>query len=191
MVVPSPTDRPGRTGGGSVAEGPRLIILSGQSCVGKTSLARTLCQLIGAVHLRVDTIEGVLKQAGVFEDMADAGYRISYGVAADNLAAGRIVVADQVNPIPLTREAWQGVAQSAGVPFAHVLIVCSNRAEWRRRAVSREGAAHWERIKARQFVPYAPDFAVDTASCSPETAARETALRLGYGESEAEKGSPA
>ncbi|MEM8855270.1 MAG: ATP-binding protein [Pseudomonadota bacterium] len=171
---------PSRSGRAPLGAGARLIILSGQSCVGKTSLSRTLCRLIGAVHLRVDTIEGVLKDGGVFEDMADAGYRISYGIAADNLAAGHSVVADQVNPIPLTRAAWQGVAEAAGVPYCHILVVCSNRAEWRRRTLAREGAAHWERIKARTFVPFTPDFEIDTASRSPEMAAREAAEHLGF-----------
>jgi hypothetical protein len=37
------------------------------------------------------------------------GYEIGQAVAADNLALGRTVIADYVNPWPLTRDAWQQV----------------------------------------------------------------------------------
>ena len=63
-----------------------------------------------------------------------AGYRIGYDVAADNLRLGRTVIADSVNPIRLTREAWRDVAKRAGVAFVDVAVVCSDEAEHRRRS---------------------------------------------------------
>ena len=48
-------------------------------------------------------------------DVGPAGYVVAYGVAEDNLRIGRIVVADTVNPVQATRDAWLDVARRAGV----------------------------------------------------------------------------
>lgn len=45
----------------------------------------------------------------------DAGYRVAYALADDNLRLGRTVIADSVNPIGLTRDAWLSVADRAQV----------------------------------------------------------------------------
>ena len=62
---------------------------------------------------------------------------MAYAVAADNLALGRTVIADCVNPWPLTREAWRAVAGRAGVRVVEVEVVCSDVDEHRRRVESR------------------------------------------------------
>jgi len=49
------------------------------------------------------------------------GYEIGQAVAADNLALGRTVIADCVNPWPLTRDAWQQVGQQR-----HVRVTASD-----------------------------------------------------------------
>ena len=83
-----------------------LIILSGLPGVGKTSIARELAGQLGATHVRIDSIEKAIRDARLISGlMNDAGYRIGYAVALDNLRAGRTVIADSVNPIPITREA--------------------------------------------------------------------------------------
>jgi predicted kinase len=115
-----------------------LIILAGLPGVGKTSIARKLARDIGAVHLRIDTIEQALRNAGALNGpLDDAGYRVAYAVATDNLRLGRTVIADCVNPVSLSRAAWLAVA--AGVPVAAIQleIVCSDQAEHRRRVETR------------------------------------------------------
>ena len=115
-----------------------LIILAGLPGVGKTTLARELARRTGAVHVRIDTIEQALRDAGALAGpMDDAGYRVAYAVAADNLRLGRSVIADCVNPVRASRAAWRAVA--AGVPVAAVEIevVCSDAAEHRRRIETR------------------------------------------------------
>jgi predicted kinase len=63
-----------------------------------------------AVHIRIDSIEQALRDAGV--TVLDHGYRAAYAVAADNLRLGRTVVADCVNPWPLTRREVAGRASA-------------------------------------------------------------------------------
>jgi predicted kinase len=88
-----------------------LIVFGGLPGVGKTAIARDLATALGALHLRIDSIEQALRNAGW--NVAGEGYSVAYAVAEDNLRLGHRVVADCVNPWPLTRNEWQGVANRA------------------------------------------------------------------------------
>ena len=112
-----------------------LIVLSGLPGVGKTTIARHLAGSIGGVLLRIDSIEQALRLSGVV--VTDEGYRVAYAVAEDNLRLGRVVIADCVNPWPLTRDAWRDIAARNDRPLLEVEVVCSNAAEHRRRVESR------------------------------------------------------
>ena len=112
-----------------------LIILSGRSGVGKTTIARALASAIDGVHLRIDSIEQALRTCGV--TVESEGYAVAYAVAEDNLRLGRTVIADSVNPWPLTRDAWRSVAARASVPALDVEIICSDFREHRRRVETR------------------------------------------------------
>jgi hypothetical protein len=46
-------------------------------------------------------------------------------------------VADSVNPIPLTRDAWHSVAKQSAVPTVDIELICSDRLEHQRRVESR------------------------------------------------------
>ena len=100
------------------------MILSGLPGVGKTTIARELAAALTAVHVRIDSIEQALRDAGT--TVYDHGYRVAYAVAADNLRLGRTVVADCVNPWPLTRREWQAVASRATAHAVSVELVCSD-----------------------------------------------------------------
>lgn len=146
-----------------------LLVLSGLPGVGKTTIARELATAIGAVHVRLDSIEQVLRDAG--REVEGEGYAVAYAVAADNLRVGRSVIADCVNPWPLTRSAWQDVAGRAGVPIINVEIVCSDENEHRRRVESRapDIAGHilptWADVVARDYRPWEGErIVIDTAS---------------------------
>jgi len=52
---------------------------------------------LGAVWLRIDSIEQAIRESGVAPgSVDDAGYRAGYAVAEDNLRLGRDVVGDSV-----------------------------------------------------------------------------------------------
>ena len=154
-----------------------LIVMSGLPGVGKTAVSRALAQAIGAVHLRIDSIEQALRAAGM--RVEGEGYAAAQAVAADNLVLGRTVVADCVNPWPLTRTAWRSVAERAGVSVLEVELVCSDEIEHRRRVESRVAdiVGHelpaWKDVVERDYRPWdTPRLAIDTARLSVTDAVR-------------------
>ena len=135
-----------------------LIILGGLPGVGKTTLARELARLLRAVHVRIDSIEEAIRESGAaVGSLDDAGYRVGYAVAEDNLRLGRIVIADSVNPLTVTRDAWLAVATRTGAPVAEVEIECSDAREHRRRVEQRvkeiptETGPTWEDVISREY----------------------------------------
>ena len=93
--------------------------------MGKTAIATALAQAIGAVHLRIDSIEQALRNSDVAISGPE-GYVVAYAVAEDNLRLGHTVIADSVNPVEVTRSAWREVARRAGKRCIEIEIVCSD-----------------------------------------------------------------
>ena len=148
-----------------------LIVFGGLPGVGKTAIARELARRIGAVYLRIDSIEQAIRASGgASQPMNDAGYRVAYAVAEDNLRTGRTVVADSVNPLTLTREAWVSVARRGGVRTMEIEVTCSDVAEHRRRVGTRTTdipglqLPSWEDVLGREYQRWAGDhLVIDTA----------------------------
>ena len=134
-----------------------LVAFCGLPGTGKTTLARSLARRLQATYLRIDTIEEVLlADDGARLVARGAGYCVAYAIAEDNLNLGRIVVADSVNPIKITREAWRNVAERAGVALVEVVVTCSDSAQHQSRVEARtpgtRGSA-WAEIVGRAFDP--------------------------------------
>lgn len=148
-----------------------LVILSGLPATGKTTLARGVAEALGAVHLRIDSIEQALRNIG--REIEVDGYVAAYAVAEDNLRLGHTVVADCVNPWPLTRAAWRSVAARAGVREIEIEVVCSDLDEHRRRVESRVAdipghrVPTWAEVLAHDYKGWDSDrILIDTARAS-------------------------
>lgn len=151
-----------------------LYIFGGLPGTGKTALSQQLAQELGAVYLRIDTIEHALRESGIAVN-GPQGYVVAYRVAGDNLRLGLEVVADSVNPLRITRAAWRDVARRAGVPFVEIEVICSDPAEHRRRVESRRAdipgftLPSWEAVANREYEPWdTQPVVVDTAGQTPE-----------------------
>ncbi len=142
---------------------------------------------IGAVHIRIDSIEQAIRESGVVVvSLDDAGYRVGYAIAADNLALGHMVIADSVNPLLVTRDAWAAVAHRTHVPALEVEFICSDAEEHRRRIETRTSdipglkSPSWPDVVAREYDPWNREHTViDTAHRSLEEALK--ALRAAIG----------
>ena len=154
-----------------------LIIFSGLPAAGKTMIARELARQIGATYVRIDSIEQAVRDSGaVTQPLSDAGYRVGYAVAEDNLRLGRTVVTDSVNPLSLTRDAWIEVAKRARVSAVEIEVKCSDPNEHRRRVETRATDISglqlptWEEVVSREYHSWARErFVIDTAACTVDT----------------------
>jgi predicted kinase len=152
-----------------------LVVFGGLPGVGKTTIAGRLAAETGAVFLRIDVIEMALHDAGV--DVQAEGYAVAYGLAASNLKLGLDVIADCVNPVPETREAWRAVAERAGARLVEVEVVCSDAAEHRRRVETRVTdlpgfvPPTWQEVEGRDYRPWDRErLVIDTAVTDADAA---------------------
>jgi predicted kinase len=156
-----------------------LVVFGGLPGTGKTTIARRVARDIGAAYLRIDTIEQAIRSAGVLSgDIGPAGYMVAYALAEANLRLGKTVVADSVNPLTATRQAWRAAAVAAASPVLEVEIVCSDADEHRRRVENREGdiaglvPPNWPAVISRHFERWTePHLVIDTARLSAAEAA--------------------
>lgn len=162
-----------------------LIALGGLPGVGKTTIARLLAGKLAATHLRIDTIEQALLRAGSLAQIGPEGYLAAYALAADNLRLGHIVVADSVNPLPITRETWHATAKEAGARWLEVEIICSNAAEHRVRVESRRAdipghlLPDWETVVRRSYETWdTADLRIDACLLAAEQAAERIAAEI-------------
>ena len=166
-----------------------LTVVGGLPAVGKTTVCREVLRLRAEARprsrpptwLRIDSIEQALRDSGeMLPGMpAGAGYYVAAAVARDVLTSGGDVLVECVNPLSLTRRLWEETASALGCRFLAVEIVCSDKAEHRRRVQQRvsdiEGLElpDWRAVERRDYAPWPEaDLHLDTARLTATEAAR-------------------
>ena len=162
-----------------------LIALGGLPGAGKSALARALARRLGAVHLRIDTIEQAMRNAG-FTVSGPEGYLAARDLAEDNLRVGRTVIVDSVNPLAVTRAYWRETAARMAVRLVEIEVVCSDRGQHRRRVESRVAdipglvLPTWQQVLGRQYEPWKTAHVIDTAGRTlEECLSQAAAVALG------------
>lgn len=153
-----------------------LIVFAGLPGVGKSTLSRALAKELGATWLRIDSIEQAMREgANLPDDIGPAGYFVAYRLAADNLQLGGTVIADSVNPLEITRDAWREIGESVGVRVVEVEVICSDVEAHQRRIETREvqvpglRRTRWEDVTQRRYDPWTrTPLRIDTAGRSVE-----------------------
>ncbi len=151
-----------------------LYIFGGLPGAGKSTLSLGLARRIKALHLRIDSIEQAIRNAGG-TIAGPEGYAVGYALAADNLCLGHVVIADSVNPLKITRDAWRNVAVTTHVSYVEIEVICSDKAEHRNRVESRSvditglKLPTWGGIAAREYEAWDREHIVlDTAGQTPD-----------------------
>jgi len=160
---------------------PTLIAFAGLSGTGKTTVARELARQLGAMYLRIDSIEHAIRDSGILDTtIRDGGYLVAYALAEENLRIGRTVIADCVNPLRITRDAWVAVADRAGASLVEVEVICSDSKQHQQRLENRVpdisglDPPSWDEVISREYEPWQrKHVVVDTAYRSVEDNANE------------------
>jgi predicted kinase len=163
---------------------PRLIVFAGLPGVGKSAIAEKVARRLGAVWLRVDTVEAAILQAGVSPSFETglAAYLVARDVAEPHLRAGGAAVVDAVNGVEPARAMWRELAQRCSADLRVIEVRCSDRDEHRRRVEARSSATPplrmptWEEVLHREYLPWTEPVLVLDGVRSPEANAR-TVLR--------------
>jgi predicted kinase len=166
---------------------PVLVVLGGLPATGKSTVAAVLVRRTGFAFVRVDRIEqAIIASTELEQPLGPVGYMIAYELAGEQLAHGVSVVAESVNPLAITRNAWRDVAASRGAGLVEVELICSDAAAHRHRAQSRHvdvpglKPPEWAQITGREYEPWDRDhLVIDTAIQTPDDAAAAIAGAVG------------
>ena len=154
----------------------KLIIFAGLPGTGKTTIARELTRQLDAVYLRIDSIEQAIRNSRRESlPVEDEGYRETYALAEKHLRLGRVVIADSVNPLAITRDAWAAVATRSKVGALEIEFLCSDAAQHRKIVELRSPdipgleLPSWEAVLSREYDPWTRDhLVIDTAIRTPD-----------------------
>jgi predicted kinase len=163
-----------------------LVVVGGLPATGKSTIATVVARRTKAPYLRVDRIEQtIVAWSALTHPLGPVGYAVAYELARGQLRLGLDVIAECVNPIALTRDAWLDIAAGSGAAIVEVEVICSDEVEHRRRVATRtsdvEGLLKptWSEIMDREYEPWSrPHLPLDSARISVEDAAKLIAARM-------------
>lgn len=100
----------------------------------QSTISGTLAASATTPYLRVDRIEqAIVAWSFLSHPVGPVGYAVAHQLAAEQLQLGLDAIVECVNPTALTRDARPQTAAGAGAGIVEVEVVCSDRAEHRRR----------------------------------------------------------
>lgn len=148
---------------------PTLIIFSGLTGVGKSTLAQAICRETGAAYVHIDTVRRhVHELAGGPQE--DQTYNLCYDLAEDNLKLGHHVVVDCCNPVGQTRHTWQRIADRNGATLQNVQVTCTDQNEHKKRVEARRAEIDdplyptWQQTMAQEYEKWdMPTLTIDTS----------------------------
>jgi len=134
-----------------------LVVISGLSGTGKSTVGEAVARRFGAVWLSVDDVEDALLGAGLASDWTTgvAAYEAVAAAAAENLRLGHVVIVDAVNDSEPARDTWRRAAEAAAASLVFVLLTAPpehehrRRLEGRARRLSHQSEPTWEQVQAR------------------------------------------
>lgn len=158
-----------------------LVVVSGLPATGKSTVCAEIVHARKITWLRVDRIEdAIVRTTPLRHPLGVVGYAVAYALAEEQLCCGVDVVAECVNPLAVTRDAWRQIADDACAHLIEVEMVCSNPIEHRCRAETRttdiEGypLPTWDDIVAREYEPWEREHVViDSVTTSASDAAQQ------------------
>lgn len=162
---------------------PLLTVIGGLPGTGKSTVAAGVAGVTRTAFLRVDRIEQtIVDWSAIDHPVGPVGYAVAHQLATEQLRLGLDVIVECVNPSSLTRDAWVQTSVAAGSSILEVELVCSDRAEHRRRIEARmsdvEGLTkpNWDQVLSREYEAWLrPRTVMDTAAMSAEAAVGEIA----------------
>jgi predicted kinase len=155
-----------------------LIVFGGLPGTGKTTISHAVATRWSATYLRIDAIEQAIRDAGIQAgNVGPAGYSVANALAEANLMCGQTVVADCVNPVAQSRQAWKAIASRTEARLIEVEVICSDPLVHRRRVEGRTsnipGLIYptWQAVLECGYEPWEePHLVIDTARLSPDEA---------------------
>jgi predicted kinase len=134
-----------------------LVVISGLSGTGKSTVSEAVARRRRAVWLSVDDVEDALLGVGLASDWTTgvAAYEAVAAAAAENLRLGHGVIVDAVNDSEAARDTWRRAAEAASASLVFVLLTPPEEREHRRRLegrtrrLSHQSEPTWEQVQAR------------------------------------------
>ncbi|WP_056546195.1 AAA family ATPase [Arthrobacter sp. Soil782] len=158
----------------------KLIVIAGLPGTGKTTLARSISQRIGACYIRVDAIETAIARING-PVTGPEGYAVAVEVSRSNLLIGQSVVVDAVCPVIESRTAWANLAVEASASLTIFETHLTDLAEHEQRVIARvpdipgQHLPTWDSVQSLCYQPW--DTTTDGDRFRVDTSNSEAAVR--------------